>query len=214
MDLKGRKSEMARRIATGFYDFENDNKRFRSDLKSVNYNLSELNLGGASLRHADLSGVRPHGTNLGGSNLGYARLNGASLEIANLGGANLGYADLSGAMMRGVNASGVYFGYARMNKAGLVDSYLWGSFLRGCDLRMADISRAHLRGSDLKGADLRGTKFEGADMHGSSIVGVRIAKKSAGSLLAAAGIIDNDDVVRADSDVILERCRRLGMRFS
>jgi hypothetical protein len=96
-----------------------------------------INLRGADLSDADLSG---------------AYLRGAYLRDADLSGAYLRDADLSGAYLRG---------------AYLRDADLSGAYLRGADLRGADLSDANLRGADLSGAGLSGADLSKANLSGT-----------------------------------------------
>jgi uncharacterized protein YjbI with pentapeptide repeats len=100
-------------------------------------NPERIDLAGANLRGADLTGAFLTRANLGrvdlaGANLGRAFLTGAFLTGANLRGANLGRVDLTGAN------------------------------LAGADLTEADLSRAFLTGADLTGADLSRVDLTGA----------------------------------------------------
>ncbi|PKV82853.1 pentapeptide repeat-containing protein [Streptomyces sp. TLI_146] len=99
-----------------------------------------LNLKGADLSDADLSGAVLRRADLRDTNMRGANMHHADLEDALLDGADLLDADLSGAVLR----------HALMNRADL----------SGADLSGADLDSAVLVGATLHRADLRGAILE------------------------------------------------------
>jgi hypothetical protein len=93
----------------------------------------------------NLSGAIMYGADLSGASLELADLSEADLSGANLSGARLDGVDLSGADLRMANLSG-----ARLNSANL----------SGADLGAAKLSGADLYGADLSGADLRMARMD------------------------------------------------------
>jgi hypothetical protein len=91
--------------------------------------VSNRDLGAASLRNARARGANMAATRLRGADLAYAELVGASLKGA----------DLAGASLVGANLQEADFG---------------GAGLKGADLAYADLYRARLGGADLSGARL------------------------------------------------------------
>ena len=89
--------------------------------------LVAVNLSGAVLYHAQLSGA----------DLRMANLQGASLDGANLSDADLRSADLSGAKLWDANLSD-----ANLQGANLTEAQLWGANLSDADLFLANLTGA------------------------------------------------------------------------
>jgi|GEM_PF-4344925 len=111
--------------------------------------LIHANLTSATLTDANLSGAVLVGANLSGAVLTGANLRDATLDVANLSGANLQYAILSDARMIGVNLSG---------------ATLPGSDLSDAAIEFANLSSADLGGSNMSGASLIYTNLSGANL--------------------------------------------------
>lgn len=77
--------------------------------------LGRANLSGADLEDADLYGAYLLEANLSGADLGYSNLSGAILSNSNLSGADLGRADLSGAYLWEANISGAALNLANFS---------------------------------------------------------------------------------------------------
>ena len=110
-----------------------------------------INLVGADLRHADLSG---------------ALLSYADLSIADLSGADLSYADLHHAVLIGAHLAGADLRYAHLESARLALADLRHADLRDAHLGFAHLGLAHLDGADLSGADLSGADLSYAHLGG------------------------------------------------
>ena len=86
----------------------NDSVIFEGDFVDIRQAVetavkNKVNLSGANLYRAFLSGANLSGANLRGADLSWANLRGANLSGADLGGANLRGADLTGADLCGAN---------------------------------------------------------------------------------------------------------------
>ena len=84
-------------------------------LIAKNCHLAGVNLSGADVSNADLSGNNLIGANFSGANLGRANLSGSNLINANFFGADLRYADLSRATLGGANLNGADLEGANLN---------------------------------------------------------------------------------------------------
>jgi len=89
-----------------------DTGEFGLDLS--NEKLTGLEMRGADLSHANLSGSLIASSNLAGANLSNARLNGTTLAGVNLEGADFSSADLTNSKWIAVNIEGADFGGAVM----------------------------------------------------------------------------------------------------
>ena len=120
------------------------------------YSKGEREFAHINLRGADLSEAILSGSNLPWAILKGAELIGADLSGANLQGANLRGADLSGTLLTDTN---------------LEDADLRGSDLMGADLRGARLAGANLRASDCDAF----TRFDAQvpiDRLGLNVIGV------------------------------------------
>jgi uncharacterized protein YjbI with pentapeptide repeats len=159
----------------------------RADLSGMIWSkvlLTEIDLGGVNLCHADLSDhVGLLKCDFSGSNLCFANLTGASLEGSNLRFAklrkailhqtNLEKTDLSHASLRFADLSS-----ARLHGADLSSADLSGAILRDAKLNTTfrkdengglkkdevKLTQAKLAGADLGNADLQGAILEGTDL--------------------------------------------------
>ncbi|MFB7830986.1 pentapeptide repeat-containing protein [Streptomyces sp. NPDC056056] len=136
-----------------------------------------VNVEGADLRHATLSGVDLRSAFVGEANLSGAQLlrsdlrdadlTGADLSDANVVDTNLTGADLSGALLRGTSLARPDV-LVRLNPNDLSRALLWDADLTGADLTGANLTEAVLVDADLTGASLvtarlRGAKFSSMD---------------------------------------------------
>lgn len=148
-----------------------------------------VNLEGADLRHADLSGVDLRSafaseanlsrTQLLGADLREADLSLADLTEANVLDTNLSGADLSGAILRrtflgrftGTTDAGAPLSAkpCDLSRAVLRDADLTSAVLTGTTLAGADLTDADLRGADLTKADLHGANLTGANLKGANL---------------------------------------------
>jgi uncharacterized protein YjbI with pentapeptide repeats len=127
-----------------------------------------------SLQSVDLSGAKLNSANLSGAYLVSANLSGADLSGAKLSGANLMAANLSGADLSGGNLSG-----AKLNSANLSGAYLMTANLSSADLGSANLSgaeflNAHLSGADLGSANLSGAYLLGAKLSGANLMAANL----------------------------------------
>lgn len=139
-------------------------------------------LEGANLREADLEGASLAGANLEGADLERARLVAADLRGANLREADLERAHLHQADLRGVTLVGADLQYATLTEANLERSSLIGANLRGAVLERVALHRAvldgaNLRGANLCGADLRDVSLVDVDLLGANLKEARLPEE-------------------------------------
>jgi uncharacterized protein YjbI with pentapeptide repeats len=153
-DLQAALTVIGRRSVEHESDFEKLNH-------GVGLDLSNLNLGGALLRNADLRRVGFKGTNLQGANLGNANLSRCSLNGAILKDANLYEANLSWADVRDVDFQGAVLMFAHLTSASLQRADLTGTNVGGADFTEAVLYHANLRGvKNLTLEELRGAIYD------------------------------------------------------
>ena len=165
---------------------------------------TKVQLDGADLRDAVLSGA-----NLRGGSLNQANLNGANLFSADLERAEIWYADLRGADLNAANLHG----------ARLVGSSLHGSNLRFANLQNSVVFETILWGANLTGANLIGARFPGAclwdaDLNAADLHGADLSN-SGGLIETDLSQTCGDSETRIPEDLIrpehwLDRPRRSG----
>lgn len=114
--------------------------------------LSDVDLRGADLAYADLSGLVLWDADLTGADLSDADLSGAVLTGALLVGASLQNADLDGACLPGADLRGADLTSTLLQHTSLYQANLRGAVLAGAVLDFADLREADLSGADLTGA--------------------------------------------------------------
>ena len=119
--------------------------------------LSRSNLTDAVLLGADLRGATLFEADLSGAELTGAKLGGANLSSAQLRCAGLGHANLTGANLQNAELQG-----ATLTEANLTQAELWVANLSDVRCREANFTRADLTGAKFFQADLEGSNFEGA----------------------------------------------------
>ncbi len=115
---------------------------------------ARMNLSGADLSWANLSG---------------ANLSRADLSWANLYGADLSWANLSGANLYGANLSLANLYRANLYRANLYEANLSLANLSGANLSGADLSWANLSGANLSRADLSWADLYGANLYRANL---------------------------------------------
>ncbi len=128
-----------------------------------------VDLSGANLDRAHLSGA-----NLGDADLRKAHLSGAILGGADLGEAILTEADLSGANLDRAYLRGAYLSGANLTRAILYETDLREADLSGAILTGADLSKAILTGADLSKADLSGAFLDEAVLARANLSGATL----------------------------------------
>ncbi len=133
-----------------------------------------LNLGGATLSHANLKNLQLNSINLcrtdisfselQNSNLSYANLGHAFLQASNLSNGNLEHADLEQA-----NLSNSQLHNASLKYANLKNANLGGADLEGADLSVANLEGANLTNAKLNGADLRFANLKNTDLSNANL---------------------------------------------
>jgi Pentapeptide repeats (8 copies) len=154
--------------------FENDPERKTSVIRflieadiisKLKLDLSDVNLNGAILNFADLSGAKLRQADLSGANLKGANLNNANLSGANLRDANLSRVNLNGAMLNFADLSGANLNFAHLRSANFISAKL-----NFTDLSGADLSAANLRDADINNADLNNAELIGAKLHRANLL--------------------------------------------
>jgi uncharacterized protein YjbI with pentapeptide repeats len=138
--------------------------RRRGWLQGTNSLLQRVNLQGANLEYADLSGANMQGSKLTGANLQHALLLGANIQDAELSRAKLQHAELA---------------FANLQRSSALDSDFRDANLRGTDLRYSKISssdfrnanfaNANLENADMRYTDMRNAKLASASLHNTDI---------------------------------------------
>jgi hypothetical protein len=111
--------------------------------------LVGLDMHGANLEEADLSGANLAGVNLEHANLSEANLTGADLSGANLAETNLIKANLSGADLTGANLHWAILSKAKLSGAKLKEAYMVKADCYKADFTDADMTDAVLQRANL-----------------------------------------------------------------
>jgi uncharacterized protein YjbI with pentapeptide repeats len=147
------------------------------DLKHAILNLSGADLSEANLSGANLSGVELSEANLSGANLSRADLSEADLSFDNLSGANLSGADLSETDLSGANLSGADLSEAKLSEA---------------DLSWVNLNEAHLSRADLSGANLSRANLSGAELNKADLSWANLGRANLSKADLSGAIVDND----------------------
>jgi hypothetical protein len=129
--------------------------------RTVDADLSDVDLSGEML-----GGIELRFANLYGTKLCYANLRGADLERAYLIDADLTTADLVGANFKRAKLYRADLRLARLNGANLAEAELVEAELRNADLANANLDGVNLTGSSLVGANLHFTVLSRAQLNG------------------------------------------------
>lgn len=155
-------------------DLSTDQEQPATWLVDVNLNgadLSEANLSGANMLRADLGNATLVNTRFVSSDLSEANLKNVNLTDANLNGANLSRANLSNAILNRSDLTAAQLGSADLSGAILTDANLSEAYLIAADLSGADLRLAHLIGAEMIGANLSDANLSGAHMIGANLIG-------------------------------------------
>jgi len=147
----------------------------------IGANLREADLSGRALIRANLVGTELidanlHGADLGEAELSHAHLHNAKLIDANLIGADLTLADLSSAQLNEAGLRRADLSYANLSNANLVGADLSNANLVGADLIEADLTLANLSGATLLEADLSRANLGKANLGKANLVGTVLSK--------------------------------------
>ncbi len=157
-----------------------------------------LDLRGAGLAMADLSGLRFDRGQFDGAHLEGARLIGAHLE-----GARLERAHLEGARLIGAHLEGAWLIEAHLEGASVFRAHLEGAWLIGAHLEGARLFEAHLEGArlfevHLEGASLYEAHLEGARFGGTHVEGAELSEAIGLSQKQVDGMIGDDATTLPD----------------
>lgn len=137
---------------------------------------------------ADLSGANLTGVNMIGADLGRANLSGADLTGAYLTRANLRMANLSEANLERVDLSGGDLRMANLRMTNLSEAILTEADITGAYLSFANLRMASLRGANLSEANLKMTYLGGANLTQANL---RMANLSGANLEQTQAINTN-----------------------
>jgi hypothetical protein len=181
-------------------------RREQADSQNFQPDLSNANLGRATLLGANLSRARMIGVDLTDANLRQADLRETDLRSANLGGADLTAAALNKADLSGAAAVAAIFSGAHLAAATLAEADLSRTDMTQTILTRANLSRASLTQADLSFANIGYTVFGSNDLstvrglasishHGPSTIGIDTIYASKGEIperfLRGCGLPDN-----------------------
>ena len=165
-------------------------------------NLSGADLTGCDLHQADLSGANLQGAHLWRSNLSRANFNGAKMAGCTLGRTNLSNSALQLADLKGADLSFANLTYADLERADLS-----GTDLTQTNLSWANLNGANLRDARIIGANLDMADLTGADLQGATIIKTRLNSTSLSSAVCGVTIFANCDLTRI---IGLENMRHTG----
>jgi TIR domain/Pentapeptide repeats (8 copies) len=129
-----------------------------------------IDLGSADLSKFDLKEIFLMDASLKHTNLSRANLNGAFLSETDLSYANLSQADSSKALLINSNLS-----RANLNGADLSGAYLMKANLNGADLSGADLNGAFLSEANLSGANFNGANLNRATIGGTILTNLDLS---------------------------------------
>jgi uncharacterized protein YjbI with pentapeptide repeats len=132
-------------------------------------------LSGASFAGADISGGSFSGSTLTNVDLSGSNVSGASFDGATMTGATLTGANVSGASFAGATMTGASLAGANVSGASFAGASLAGASLAGADISGATFSGATLTNVDLSGANITGVNFTNANISGANITGIEFA---------------------------------------
>lgn len=131
--------------------------------------LSNLHLGGASLRDAHLEGAYLFGAHLEKADLNDAHLEGANLNEAHLEGAYLLGVHLEGATLIAAHLEGANLNAAHLEQVGFTSAHLEGATLIFAHLEQAGFTGAHLESATLTSARLQGAYLNSSHLGGAAL---------------------------------------------
>jgi uncharacterized protein YjbI with pentapeptide repeats len=164
-------------------------KLFAANLTGAD--LYEADLRGANLARADLYTAILNEANLYEADLSEADLRGANLSEANLSEANLSEADLRGATLTDANLSEANLRGANLSIGIYLSSGadLTGADLTGADLSDANLSDANLSDANLSDANLSDANLNGANLSDANLNGANLSEANlSGANLSGANL--------------------------
>lgn len=140
---------------------------FKPELENIE--LTETNLNGIDLSHANLKNANLSKNQLTMSDLYKARLSGANLSQTDLGGASLSQAEFNDADLSSAILTNAFLFLAKMNSTNLS----WAN-LSNADLDCANFENANLCNADLSNTNLYLTNFRNANLSRCRLKGVNL----------------------------------------
>ena len=174
-------------------------------INSETQSFSGVDLSGASLAGATMTGVSFDGASLAGASLAGANVSGASFAGTSLVGASLAGANVSGASFDGASMAGASLAGANVAGASFAGTSLAGASLAGANISGASFAGASLSNADLSGADISGVNFSNANISGANISGLSFAPVQKLQLLKNTNNrqIDQVQIEDVTGDVVL-----------
>ena len=151
-------------------DIESENRTIFDAIQNAKKRGKIINLSGANLFLAKLSGIDLSGADLHDANLLGADLNGVNLSKANLQGANLDGAKLNGANLEGADLTEAYMAKAQLVGANLTNAILHQARLMWTNMQQANFANAILTESIMIPSSTSETNFSNADFSGARII--------------------------------------------
>ncbi|MCG8384542.1 MAG: pentapeptide repeat-containing protein [Cytophagales bacterium] len=183
------------------------NANFRDSTFDPRIDLSGANLRGANLTGADLSNVNLRGLDLQNANLSRADFTGADLTGADLSAANLTGADFSGADLTRANLFGVDFGLTILVGTIFTQSTLSWAVFQGKNLGGLDFSHANFMRADLARANVTGANFFGADFRWANLNGADFSRATLPTRFRGALARGGMRLVRGQGTISLDQSK-------
>ncbi|MEL6887392.1 MAG: pentapeptide repeat-containing protein [Pseudomonadota bacterium] len=151
----------------------------RARLSGAQFNRSRLrgahlqgaDLGIAQLRFSDLADAKMQGTYLNTAQMHYASLSHAQLQVAEMGATELHNAHLVQAQLRQANLYATHLNGADLGKADM-----HGAYMVNAQLQQTGLTDTRVRGADLRGIQVdNATRLSGADATGSALQAVDLS---------------------------------------
>jgi len=156
--------------------------------------LSHDDLSGADLTQSDLRQADLSGANLQNAHLWRSNLSRANFNEANMAGCTLGRTNLSNSVLQRADLKGATIAFSNLSYADLEKADLSGTDLSQTDLSWANLSGANLRGARLVGANLDMADLTGADLQGATIINTKMNSTSLSEAIFGVTIIANCDL--------------------
>jgi uncharacterized protein YjbI with pentapeptide repeats len=171
---------------------------------------SSLDLRGAGLQGANLTGIDFSGCDLRRSDLNQTNLAGADLRSAVLEGAFIGAANLRDARLDYAAAGNAY-----LIRADLSNASLTSANLKRASLQESLLVNANLRNSNLLGADLEVANLSRADLSGAHLNSANLSEASLKQANLCGAHLEAAQLINADfTDADLTGCRIYGISAS
>jgi uncharacterized protein YjbI with pentapeptide repeats len=175
-----RQKQLGDLIAGGDHPFASNPPLTRDDIEWLlllrGSRSRELDLRGADLRHANLSGLH--------------------LAMAQLQGAYLDDADLTGTDLTGAHLEAARMNRAQLRNAQLVGAWMEAAELANAKLRRTHMDNAHLEGATCRNVNARGAVLAGAYLGGANFMGAHLEGSDLRDAKLFGAVVSAKDVER------------------